>query len=197
EPDVNDLDSEHVAGRLQYRSDLGHQGGALVGQDVAHLDRTDLVAQRLVQCDHQPALRRLLIAGGAIELACIHDPVAHIGRDHQELLVAGQQLERRRVDIDDAAIDISDMIHERHAPVETWIALHDVDQLAEADHDGILRLLDKERRGVAQNQEQNNDDDGYGEAAVHQLVLPEVVVPVAVPELADGTGGAAGGGEGA
>ena len=71
------------------------------------------------------------VARHAIELAGVGDPVAHIGRHHQELLVAGQQLERRRVDVDDAAVDIGHVVDERHAPMQARIVLDRVDQLAE------------------------------------------------------------------
>ena len=75
----------------------------------------------------------------------IGDAVAGEGVDHEPLLVAQDQLDRRRVEIEHALVEILDLLDERHLEVQARV-LDDVDRVAELQHQRLLGLMDGEQR---------------------------------------------------
>ena len=63
---------------------------------------------------------------------------------------------------------------ERHLEVDAGLGL-DVDDLAEAQHDRLLALVDHEERRIDQEQDDGDDDADDGKTVGHQFAsLPSV-----------------------
>ena len=74
----------------------------------------------------------------------VGDPVAGEGVDHEPLLVAEDQLDRRRVEVEHALVEIIDLLDERHLHVQpgSCTIAH---RVAELQHQRLLGLMDGEQ----------------------------------------------------
>ena len=97
----------------------------------------------------------------------IGDAVARKGVDHEALLVGGDHLLRRGVDVEDALVEIFDVLDERDLVVEPGV-LDLALRLAEFEHQRLLGLVDGEQREIGHDRGNAEDDQAGGESgAVH------------------------------
>ena len=82
-----------------------------------------------------------------IEQQGIDDAVARKGIDDDALLVGGGHLLRRRIEVEDALVEVVDRLHHRDLPVQPRVG-DDLHRLAELEHDRLLVLVHDEQREV-------------------------------------------------
>ena len=103
----------------------------------------------------EPAAEGELVADRLPKAQRIDDPVAGEGVDHEPLLVAQHQLDRRRIEVEHALLEVVDLLDERHLQVQPGL-VDDADRVAELQHQRLLGLVDGEQ--AAEQQEQRHHD---------------------------------------
>ena len=91
-----------------------------------------------------------------IEQQRIDDAVARKGIDHEPLLIGGGHLLRRRIEVEDALVEVVDRLHHRDLPVQPRVG-DDLHRLAELEHDGLLVLVHDEQREVGGRRNRADD----------------------------------------
>ena len=110
-----------------------------------------------------------------IEPQRIVDPVAREGIDHEPLLVGGDHFLRRRVEIEDALVEIDHAVDQRQLEVQARLG-DDAHRLAEPDHQRLLRLVDGEQRASSRRSAAmtaRTASDAAGDTELHRV--PPVV----------------------
>src|SRR5262249_30625244 len=152
---------------------LAHARGELRALVAHHLDEGRLAQhtpQRRYQQGRQPRTRALDRADRLIEPERILDAVAREGVDHQALLIGGDQLLRRRLEVEDALVDVYDAVDKRVFDVQAGIG-NDADRIAQLDHDCQFPLVHGEQRAVAHDDQQQDQDgdDAAGKTDPHRV----------------------------
>ncbi len=115
----------------------------------------------------QPIARRRLGADGLVEQQRVGDAIAGVGVDDEPLLVRGDDLFRRRLDIEQAFVESDDVLDERPFDVQAG-GFHDLPRLSELQHQRLFGLVDDEQRV---RHDDGEDDQRHGEqdqsAAAH------------------------------
>ena len=153
---VGDLDAERVGVRPQLVAHFAHHLGAILRQRRFEAAQAVDAAQRRVEAGAQPLFgQRHLPRNRCAEQARIGDLVDEEGVDLVEL--AARDLHADVVEIE-AQQPVFDDLHgigieerERHLEIDAGLGL-DVDDLAEAQHDRLLALVDHEDRRIEQEQ---------------------------------------------
>ena len=108
-----------------------------------------------------------LVAHALEEHQRVGDAVARKGIDDEPLLVGGNHLLRGGVDVEDALVEIFDVLDERDFVVQPWV-LDLALRLAEFEHQRLLGLVDREQRQIGHDRGNAEDDQAGGESgAVH------------------------------
>ena len=145
--------------------------GALLGKGGLEAAQAVDAAQRGIETRAQAQFGQLDLAGhGLAELAWIADAVGDEGVDLVELAARDLDADVVQVEAHHAVLDDLDVVGleeaERRLEVDARLGL-DVDDLAEAEHDRLLALVDDEDRGPDQEENDGDDDADDGETVGH------------------------------
>ncbi len=110
----------------------------------------------------------------------VDDLVASEGVDDEPLLIGGDDLQRWRIEIEDAPVEIFDVVDQRQLPVQAGLGdrlqglAERRDNLSEAQHERLLRRVDREEAHVEQEADDGDDDeaDASEESGSHYWVPP-------------------------
>ena len=142
------------------------------------------VSERGHQVRLQPVLGALQTANGLIEAQRVDDPVACEGIDHEPLAVLGDDFLRGRIEVQDALVDIDDVLDDRQLPVQPRLR-DDGTRIAELKDDRLLCHADSEGGQIEPDQDDDRNDAGSDcNGPVHQR--PPFVVWLPAVEGEDG-----------
>src|SRR5262249_24922260 len=116
----------------------------------------------------------------------IGDAVARKRIDDDPLLVGGRHLLRRRVEVENALVEVLDRLHHRDLPVQSRL-VDDLHRLTELEHHRLLVLVHDEHRevGGCGDGAEDHHEDGK-ERPEHQL-LPPLFLPCTLSSCRKGT----------
>src|SRR5690606_5321290 len=150
--------------------------GALLRQRRLEAAQAVDPPQRRVKAGAQALLRQRYAAGhGLAEGARILDAVGNEGIDLVEFAARDLDADVVEIEAQDAVLDQLDIVRldkgEGQLEIDAGFGL-DVDDLAEAQHDRLLALVDDEDRAPGEQQEHGADDAEDRKPVRHQLLPP-------------------------
>ena len=165
--DVDRLDAEALRLGVHLVADLGHQLGAVVAHDLRQVGLAEHAADRRVHDVAELAVGLPRGLDRLVELERIDDSVAQEGVDLDPRVVGGQHLLVRRLQVEDALVEVDDVLDQRDLEVQPRLGDEAAagDRLAEAQQQRLLRLRHDERAGE-DDDEQGHDRGGEDERAV-------------------------------
>src|ERR1700682_563633 len=178
---VDNINAEWLGLAIELIAHQPHQLLALVAHGIGQGGRAQHAAQRRVEQD------RKLRAGAIrpdrlIEFERIGDAVAREGVDDEALAGLGDagigpvaarcnHLLRRRLDVEDALVDIDDTVDERNLCVQARLG-DDAHRLAKADHQRLPGLIHGEEGAVADDDGSQQQDGGSAARETHSHGVP-------------------------
>ena len=143
--------------------------GAVVAHDLGLRRIAEYAPHRRVQDEAELAVRAFRRANRLIEFERIDDPVTQEGIDVEPAAVGPEHFLFRRLDDEDAIVEIDDLLDERNLemkprPRDQSAARHG---LAKAKHKRLLRLLHREHRPHRDDQKRDGADDQGDRARPH------------------------------
>ena len=146
-----------------------HEVLALVAHHLRQRGLAEHAAQRRVEQDRELQVRAIDGADGLVEFQRVLDAVARERIDHQALLVGGDHLLRRVLEIEDALVDIDDAVDQRDLGMQSRLGDH-AHRLAQPHHQRLAGLIDREQSAVGDDQRHDDEggDDAAGEIESHR-----------------------------
>ena len=134
------------------------------------VDFAEHAAQRRIEQNIELRIGGRFRAERLEEAKRILDAVARESVDHQPFLVGGDHFLRRRLQIEDALVDVDHIVDERQFDVQPRLVDH-AHHLPKADHQRLLGLVNRKQRRVAddQSRDQQNGGNAADEIKLHGL----------------------------
>ena len=147
--------------------DQRHQLGALVADELDEGGIAEHAPDSRVEDDRELRVGDRDRADRLIEQQRIDDLVAAEGVDDEPLLVGSDDLERRRVEVEDALVELDHVVDERPFVIEAGRRDHP-DRIAEAKHQRLLRRVDDEHAEIEGDRDRDEDHEADAEdTALH------------------------------
>src|ERR1700724_2376841 len=178
---VDDMDAERLGIAIELIAHQPHQLLTLVAHGVGQRGRAQHAPQRRIEQD------RKLRAGAIrparlIEFERIDDAITRKGVNDEALAglgdtgigpgaARGNHLLRRRLDVENALVDIDDALDKRNFDVETRVG-DDAPRFAQSHDQSLPGLIDGEEAAIADEKRDEQQDGGGGARETHSHGVP-------------------------
>jgi hypothetical protein len=169
---IDHRDAKALAFRIHLLGDLLHQRVALVSHHGLEARGAKHAPQRGLEDRPKPRPGDAFIAHGLVEQQRIGNAPTGKGVNNKTLLVRGDHLLRRRVEIEQALVEERDVLDERNLEIQTGLG-HEPLRLAELENERLLGLIDREQRQIGGDRDdaEQQKHDGEG-CALHYCCPP-------------------------
>ena len=134
----------------------------------------------------QPVAGPVLVAHGLIHAQRIDDAVAGEGVDLEPLLVGGDHLLGRHVEIEDPGVEIGHLLQEGDLPVQAWLFDHAL-RIAVLHHERLFGLVDREQAAARYRAQDHEGEQQKNGAHAHCPPPVPRLRPPAAPFEASGS----------